>query len=192
MKEGVISIDELSMPNRGCLNIWIDEIVPCLRETETGEMKDTVVFRIESRSYLKKFQVNNGWHIDWNNVPSDVEVYALALLETNEIQGLIGIRNDFDSVYMHWACTAPQNNKHDLGKQKYAGVGGHLFAIAIDKSVQWGHEGAVYGFAANEELLNHYIESFGAVFVGILRKYHFVIPEERARKLLEVYHYEWN
>lgn len=56
-------MDELSMPNRGCLNIWIDEIVPCLRDTETGEMKDTVVFRIESRSYLKKFQVNNGWHI---------------------------------------------------------------------------------------------------------------------------------
>ena len=50
LKEGVISIDELSMPNRGCLNIWIDEIVPCLRDTETGEMKDTVVFRIESRS----------------------------------------------------------------------------------------------------------------------------------------------
>ena len=149
MKDG-----EMKPVEQGCLDIWIDEIVPCLRDTETGETKDTVVFRIESRSYLKKFQTDNGWHINWNEVPRDVEVYALALRETNEIQGLIGIRNDFDSVYMHWACTAPRNNKHEFGVQKYEGVGGHLFAIAIDKSVQWGHEGAVYGFAANEELLN--------------------------------------
>ena len=119
-------------------------------------------------------------------------MYALALLETNEIQGLIGIRSDYDSVYMHWACTAPHNNKHEFGKQKYEGVGGHLFAIAIDKSVQWGHDGAVYGFAANEKLLNHYIERLDAEYVGIMHQYHFIIPETKARKLLEVYHYEWN
>ena len=33
---------------QGCLDIWIDEIVPCLRDTETGEIKETVVFKIES------------------------------------------------------------------------------------------------------------------------------------------------
>lgn len=49
---------------RGCLDIWIDSLVFCLKDTETGEMKDTVVFKIESRSYLKKFRENNGWHIN--------------------------------------------------------------------------------------------------------------------------------
>ena len=186
--------EETALVKQGCLDIWIDEIVPCLRDTESGELKDTVVFKIESRSYLKKFQKKNGWHINWNEVPKDVEIYALALLDNNEIQGLIGIKDDKDSdaVYMHWACTAPHNNKHDYGNQKYEGVGGHLFAIAIDKSVEWGHGGAVYGFAANEKLLEHYCTTFGGIFVGMLHQFHFWIPEEQAAKILEVYHYEWN
>ena len=179
---------------QGCLDIWIDEVVPCLKDTETGELMETVVFRIESRSYLKKFREADGWHINWNEVPMDVEVYVLALRDTNEIQGLIGIRNDdvADAVYMHWACTAPHNNKHDFGRQKYECVGGHLFAIAVDKSIRWGHGGAVYGFAANEELLNHYLKVFNGEYIGVLHKYHFWIPEKSALKLLEVYHYEWN
>ncbi len=52
--------------------------------------------------------------------------------------------------------TAPHNNKHECGNQKYIGVGGHLFAIAADKSIEWGYEWAVHGFAANEELLGVY------------------------------------
>ena len=122
---------------RGCLDIWIDSLVSCLKDTETGEMKDTVVFKIESRSYLKKFRENNGWHINWSKIPRNVEVYALALHDNNEIQGLIGIRNDnnADAAYIHWACTAPQNNKHEYGRQKYEGVGGHLFAIAADNGI---------------------------------------------------------
>ena len=31
---------EADVLERGCLDIWIDEIVPCLRDTETGEIKD--------------------------------------------------------------------------------------------------------------------------------------------------------
>jgi hypothetical protein len=49
----------------GGVGIWLDEIVPCLKDTETGEIKETVVFRIESRSFLKKFNEKNGWGIDW-------------------------------------------------------------------------------------------------------------------------------
>ncbi len=84
---------ELSI-EQGRIDIWIDEIVPCLKDTQTGDIKETVVFKIESRTYLKKFQKNNGWHINWNEIPKEVEVYALALKEDNSIQGLIGIRND--------------------------------------------------------------------------------------------------
>lgn len=65
-------MDELV--RQGCLDIWVDEIVPCLRDTVTGELKDTVVFRIESRAYLKKFKKSDGWHIDWSKVPKDVSV----------------------------------------------------------------------------------------------------------------------
>ena len=154
MKNGVIA---------GGVGIWLDEIVPCLKDTETGEIKETVVFRIESRSFLEKFNEKNGWEINWIKIPKEVEVFALALKENNEIQGLVGVRNDVDvkAAYLHWACTAPQNNKHAFGKQKYIGVGGHLFAIAADRSLAWGYDGFIHGFALNKELLNHYIEVVG-------------------------------
>ena len=184
----------MTLLDQGCIDIWIDEIVPCLKDIETGDIKETVVFKIESRTYLKKFQKSNGWHINWNEIPKDVEVYALALKDDNSIQGLVGVRNDRDShaAYLHWACTAPHNNKHEFGSQKYIGVGGHLFAIAADKSIEWGYEGAMHGFALNKELLEHYIETFNAEFLGMLHDYQFFINEIKAKKLLEVYNYEWN
>ena len=190
-----ISMEERQrLLKQGCINIWIDEIVPCLKDTVTGEMKETVVFKIESRSYLKQYTEQNGWQINWIELPTDVEVYELALKDTKEIQGLVAVKNDVNSraAFLHWACTAPQNNKHDFGKQKYSGVGGHLFAIAADKSVQWGYEGAMHGFALNKELLEHYIETFNAEFLGMLHDYQFFINEINAKKLLEVYNYEWN
>lgn len=179
---------------RGCIDIWIDEIVPCLKDTVTGEIKETVVFKIESRTYLKNFQKNNGWHINWNEIPKDVEVYALALKDDNSIQGLVSVKNDKDSyaAYLHWACVAPQNDIYTYGKQKYTGIGAHLFAIAADKSVKWGYEGAIHGFAANQQLLEHYINVFHANYLGMLHQYQFFIDEDAAKKLLEVYHYEWN
>ncbi len=190
-----ISMEERQrLLKQGCINIWIDEIVPCLKDTVTGEMKETVVFKIESRSYLKQYTEQNGWQINWIELPADVEVYELALKDTKEIQGLVAVKNDVNSraAFLHWACTAPQNNKHDFGKQKYSGVGGHLFAIAADKSVQWGYEGAMHGFALNKELLEHYMEKFNAEFLGMLHDYQFFINEINAKKLLEVYNYEWN
>ena len=175
------------------MDVWIDGIVPCLKDTESGELKDTVVFKIESRSYLKKFRKRNGWHINWSEVPADVEIYALALHDTNEIQGLVGVKNDRDAqaAYIHWACTAPHNNKREFGSQKYSGVGGHLFAIAVDRSVQWGYDGVVFGFAANQELVEHYVNVFGAFHLGILHEFQIVLDSEAAKKLLEVYSYEW-
>ena len=178
----------------GGVGIWLDEIVPCLKDTETGEIKETVVFRIESRSFLKKFNEKNGWGIDWIEVPNDVDVFALALKENNEIQGLVGVRNDNGpkAAYLHWACTAPHNNKRLYGTQRYSGVGGHLFAVAVDKSIQWGYDGVIFGFALNNELLNHYIGVLGCSHIGALHPYHFILGPIAAKKLLETYTYEWN
>ena len=75
--------------NVGGVGIWLDEIVPCLKDTEIGEIKETVVFRIESRSFLKKFSEKNGWGINWIKIPKEVEVFALALKENNESRGLL-------------------------------------------------------------------------------------------------------
>ena len=45
---------------QGCLDIWIDELVPCLKEIQTGELKETVVFKIQSRAFLKQFKKKDG------------------------------------------------------------------------------------------------------------------------------------
>ena len=178
----------------GYVNIWIDEIVPCLKDTSSGELKDTVVFRIETKSFLEKFNTNSGWHVNWGKIPKDVEVYALTLKDNiSEIQGLIGLKKDDSAkaAYIHWACTAPHNNKHDTGNQRYVGVGGHLFALACEKSIEWGYDGAVHGFAANEKLLEHYVEKLHAEPLCMLHQYQFFIDEIHAQELLEVYNYEW-
>jgi hypothetical protein len=39
----------------------------------------------------------------------------------------------------------------------------------------------------DKELRQHYINQFGAVSVGIIHPYHFVIPEESAREIRGVY-----
>ncbi len=49
----------------------------------------------------------------------------------------------------------------------------------------------LYGFAANKELLEHYIEKFDAEFIGVLHPYQFAIDEQHARAILEVYDCEW-
>ena len=74
---------------------------------------------------------------------------------------------------------------------KYTGVGGHLFAIAAKKSCDFGYNGLMTGFAANKKLLEHYCDVFNAQHIGILHPFQFAVDEENARKIMEVYDYEW-
>lgn len=70
-------------------------------------------------------------------------------------------------------------------------VGGHLFAVAAKKSVDFGFDGYIYGFAANQELLNHYVNKFNREVIEILHPYQFANDEINANKIMEVYDYEW-
>ena len=101
-------------------------------------------------------------------------------ISANEIQGLVGVKNDEGpkAAYLHWACTAPHNKKRVYGTQRYSGVGGRLFAIAVDKAIQWGYNGVVRGFALNKELLNHYIGVLGCSHIGALHPYHFILGRD--------------
>lgn len=175
------------------VNVWVDEIVPCLKESATQEIKETVVFRIETKSFLEQFNEKTGWCINWSELSKNVEIYALSLKEDiGEIQGLVALQKDdvSQAAFICWACTAPHNNKMN-GKQKYIVVGGHLFAIACEKSIEWGFCGAVHGFAANKTLLEHYVSKLMAEPLCMLHQYQFFIDEQSAQQLREVYHYEW-
>lgn len=44
---------------------------------------------------------------------------------------------------------------------------------------------------ANKELLDHYIETFNGEVIGVLHPYQFAIDEVNAKKIMEVYDYDW-
>ncbi len=175
------------------INVIIDEFTPCLKDVRTGELVQTEVVRVRRRSFLKKYNKKNGWYINWDTLLQENEIYALVVEGSVDIQGLVAIARDEESkaVYITWMCASPENNKLINENVKYQGVGGHLFAIAAQKSIEFGFGGFMYGFAANQELLQHYMDVFHGEYIGILHEYQFAIDEVNATKIMEVYDYEW-
>lgn len=173
--------------------VWIDELTPCLKSTKTGELVKTEVVRIKRKSFLKKYNKKTGWAINWEKQLNSNEVYALVLEGTVDIQGLISLSVDKDSkaVYIDWMCTNPLNNKLLTETPAYYGIGGHLFAIASQRSMEEGFDGVMTGYAANQELLEHYCSVFHAEFLGILHPYQFIIDDVESAKIREVYDYAW-
>lgn len=172
---------------------YVDEFTPCLKDSRTGELVQTEVVRVVRKSFLQKYNKTNGWYVDWCDLLGDNEVYALVVKGTVDIQGLIAVADDDEAraLYLSWACCSPDNNKLIAEAPRYTGVGGHLFAIAAQVSIDHGYDGFLYGFAANERLLAHYVNVLGAMHVGVLHPYQIAIDDVRSRRLIEEYDYEW-
>lgn len=188
-------MNAISNTECGLIHVWIDRFVPCLEDAATGNTVDTIVEEITNKNQLNSCSEENNWYVDWQSILKDNKVFALKVKNSDEIEGLIAVRNDRDAnaAYITWACAAPRNNRQIVGDNlKYIGVGGHLFAVAVEMSMRYGYSGLVYGFAANRELLEHYQAVFNAVYVGILHEYHFYIDEADAQKIKEVYSYDWS
>lgn len=175
----------------GTLDVWIDDLTPCLKDNSTGELVETEVIRIRRKSFLSKYNKRSGWYTNWGQLVKDNEVYALVLKGTVDIQGLVAVRPEetYQATYITWMCTAPHNNPQIAVAPKYSGVGGHLFAIAGSVSKKAGFKGEVFGFAANQKVLDHYVERLGATPIQMLHPYHFAIFEDRMQELLDTYTY---
>lgn len=173
----------------------VDELIPCLKDTESGEIFDTEVIQLKRKSFLSKFNRRTGWYINWSKFGPETEIYALVLKGTVDIQGLIAVRYDEEAkaVNLVWGCTAPQNNIWQYKKQKYSGVGGHLFAIASELSVKKGYDGFVYGEAMDEELYHYYLSNYGALpLPPVNNPFRFMLSDEATARIREVYNYEWS
>ena len=175
------------------LTAWIDSFTPCLKDNKTGEIVDTEVVRIKRASFLRKYNQKNGWYVNWNELLRENEIYALVIHGSVDIQGLVAIRPDesMASVFVTWMCASPENNPEITTEKKYDGVGGHLFAIAVKRSFNYGFQGAVSGFAADRKLMEHYCNVFDAEPICMLHPYQIFIPENAGAQIKEVYHYEW-
>lgn len=110
-----------------------------------------------------------------------------------DIQRMVAVapNADMQALYINWMYASPDNNKQLTDNVRYLGVGGHLFAIAAQKSINWGYDGYMYGFATDKKLLEHYVKTFHGEVIAILHPYQFAIDDETAREIVEVYDYEW-
>lgn len=176
------------------ITFYIDDVTPCLIEVDSGDIYETEIVRLRRKSVLSKYNSKTGWYINWAEFPDSTEIYALMLKGTMSIQGLIALENDDDSksIHMLWGCTAPHNNIWENNKQRFSGVGGHLIAFASELSMERGYDGFICAEAIDHDLLNYYIDKFGALPLPSLGgiPYRFMITGDSTQKLREVYTYE--
>ena len=169
------------------ISIEIDSLTNCLVLNRTGEEFDTEYK--ELRKTIGKLEAKNlqkeGWLFDWAmpyQAPG-MQVYGLYIAGDDELQGLIALRHERANFFTHIELmeSAPQNRV----QKKYAGVGGHLFAIACKLSFDAGNDGYVE-FTAKTDLINYYRNSFGAKSIsGDGRK--MIIETPEAIRLVEKY-----
>lgn len=174
--------------------VEIDELTHCLKKIGSDDEFSTEVKKISSKAILSRFTEKTQWYENWVNLSKENEIYGLFVQGSDEVEGLVAIdpRRNRDALYVTWMVAAPHNNVEICGRgnQKYVGVGGHLFAIAIRKSVQYGYGGAIYGFAKDAEKLAHYEKWFGAEYIGMLHEFHFLIADSSAVNVVEDYSYD--
>jgi hypothetical protein len=146
------------------LNFIIDKLTNSIQNVVTGDNFATdisLITMVDLRTVTKK----NNWQFDWKwefKQPQR-DVYKLTIVNNQSvIQGLISLEIKSDHVYMHLVESAPFNK----GKTKvYAGVPGNLVAFACKLAFQRGQEGNV-SFFSKTELVQHYIDTLGAMHVG--------------------------
>lgn len=146
------------------LDFEVDKLTNSIENVVTGDSFATEI-SIVTLDDLKSITKKNKWQFDWKfeYKQPEREVYKLTIVNNQQItQGIISLEIKPDHVYMHLVESAPFNK----GKSKvYAGVPGNLVAFACKLSFQRGHEGNV-SFFSKTQLVQHYIDSLGAMHVG--------------------------
>ena len=164
------------------LDFIIDKLTNSIENVQSGDNFPTDISLLMTAE-LKTVTKKNGWRFNWKNeikIPGR-DIFKLTIANNpNIIQGIISVEVKPDHVYMHLIESAPFN----VGKHKtYFGVPGNLVAYACKLSFQRGGEGYV-SFTAKTKLIDHYIESLGAVHFG---GHLMVITTPTALKLINKY-----
>ena len=169
-------------PKRYLLDFEIDKLTKSIENRISRDSFATEVTFMTTGD-LKQVTKRNGWLFDWKYEldQNEREVYKLTILgHPLVVQGLISLAPEEDNVYMHLIESAPFNREKN---KLYVGVPGNLVAYACKLSFQRGCQGYV-SFAAKTKLINHYVETLGAIRAGGQLM---VIDTEAALKLIEKY-----
>lgn len=160
------------------IDILIDELTDCLVERSTGDIVETDY--IERETAIKKNEYA-GWKFDWSiTQKAGYTIYELFVSGDDTVQGRISLKIDGGVANVDIVETAPHNYSHN---GKYQGVGGHLFAIACQISLEAGCDGVV-AFDSKSDLVEYYKQELKAVEIYPRRM---VIFEDAAKILLDKY-----
>lgn len=160
------------------VDIQIDKLTDCLEDRETGYIVDTEYIE---RITVIKMKEYAGWKFDWSTTQKNgYTIYELFVKDDDIVQGRISFRIDGGVADIDIVESAP----HNYGRNgKYVGVGGHLFAIACQCSLESGCDGVV-AFTSKSDLVEYYKKKLNAVEVMPRR---LVIFEDAAEVLLDKY-----
>lgn len=160
------------------VDILIDKLTDCLVERESGHVVDTEY--TERITGIKKKECS-GWKFDWSiTQKKGYTVYELFLKDDDTVQGRISFKIDGGVADVDIVESAPHNLGHE---GKYIGVGGHLFAIACQGSLEAGCDGFV-AFTSKSDLVEHYMGTLKAQVVRGNRMY---LDEVAANILIDKY-----
>jgi hypothetical protein len=160
------------------VDILIDELTDCLIERKSEAVVETE-YRERTVPITKKdFR---GWKFDWSKTEEQgYSIYELFIKGDKKVQGRISLKIDGGVADIDIVETAPHNYGHT---GKYVGVGGHMFAIACQCSLEAGCDGVV-AFTSKSDLVEYYKRELHAVEIMPRRM---VIFEDAAQELLNKY-----
>jgi len=167
----------------------IDEVTPCLRDTQDKIFVNTHYNKIkpispEAAQKMRKFEF---WKFDWSSDRlENCNVYALYAENSKATQGLIACREyrNTGKTKGYIEVVLAEANPANVGKSgRYRGVGAHLFAIACQESFDKGYDGFVT-FYSKSELVEHYKEMLHATE---LFDRHMQLDSEAAAFLVHMY-----
>lgn len=116
-------------------DIFIDKLTDCLIERKTGNVVETEYSERIIPITSKDIQ---GWKFNWRTTEENgYTIYELFLKDDDVVQGRISLKIDGGVADVDIVEYAPHNYGHE---GDYIGVGGHMFAIACQISMEAGCE----------------------------------------------------
>jgi len=158
--------------------VQIDKLTDCLVDRQSGAV-------VRTEYHLRKRKISpwdyKGWKFNWSKTEEKGYcIYELFVSGLDIVQGRIALKIDGGVADIDIVETAPHNYGHN---GRYEGVGGHLFAIACQVSLEAGCDGFA-AFTSKSDLIEYYQKTLNA---KLLRGQRMYIDDIAAKKLIEKY-----
>ena len=157
--------------------------------------RDEKIPSIVTKATQEDLALTAGWQTSWLSpeaiaMPNKV---ALHRKNTNELLGLMSyVVNDRSlAVEIVYIESAGHSNSNLLrvsnSPKKYIGIAKALFAYAVEISMTAGFDGVIVFKAKTTELVEYYMQEFGAKHAGSYDPFRLILWEDAATRILADY-----